>query len=395
MGMKCRLTFVLLLKGFFLGFSQTTVYLPDIRTIQTGMPFLVLQSDARAAAMADMGVSSSPDVFSQRWNSAKYAFMQSNKGLGVSYTPYLNKLTNDVFLGNISYFFRPKERGAWGFSFNYFSMGEVEFSQIQGGTFFSEGFGKPNELTLDISYNLLLSDNFSMGVTARWLHSNLQYYSNDEKYIANSIAMGFAGFFQSELITHATFDSQWRAGISISNIGPKLSYEKEGKDFFIPTNLKMGVSYDLLFAQGHSFSFLFEANKLLIPTPPQYGYIDNNNNGIQDQNEATKILKGKNPNVSFLAGIVQSFSDAPNGFKEELQEISLSAGIEYRFWDNFSLRCGYFHENKNKGARSFLTLGTGLRYQKIQFHFSYLFSMSSVPNPFENALRISGTYENM
>lgn len=392
--MKRLVFFVLFWNIFFLIHSQTTVYFPDTRIIQTGMPFLTLQSDARASAMADIGVSSIPDVFSQRWNSAKYVFMESSQGLGISYTPYLNKLTNDVFLGNITYFSRRKERGAWGISFNYFSMGEVEFSQIQGGTFLSEGIGKPNELTLDISYNLLLSNHFSMGVTGRWLHSNLQYYSNDEKYVANSIAVSLAGFFQSRLKSHRSFDSQWRIGLSISNIGPKLSYEKGGKDFFIPTNLKAGISYDLLFSKGHSFSFLLEANKLLVPTPPQYGYIDNNDNGKQDQNELTTILNGKDTNVSFMEGIFQSFSDAPGGFKEELQEISLSAAMEYRFWNDFSLRCGYFYENPHKGARRFLTVGTGFRYQKIQFHFSYLFSISSIPNPFENALRISGTYEN-
>lgn len=375
--------------------SQTKVYFPDSRIIQTGMPFLNLQSDARASAMADIGTSSLPDVFSQRWNSAKYTFMETKRGIGVSYVPYLNKLTNDVFLGNITYFFRPKERGAWAMSFNYFSMGEVEFSQIQGGSFFSEGIGKPNELTLDISYNLLLSDFFSMGVTGRWLHSNLQHSSNEEKYIANSIAVSLSGFFQSDLKAHTSFDSQWRAGITISNIGPKLVYEKAGKESFIPTNLKIGVSYDLLFQKGHSLSFLVEANKLLVPTPPQYGYIDANNDGKQNGEEPIAVLKGKDTNVSFIKGIFQSFSDAPGGFKEELKEISLSAGLEYRFWDDFSLRCGYFHENKEKGARNFLTLGTGFKYQNINIHLSYLFSMSSIPNPFENALRISGSYESM
>lgn len=379
--------------GTFLCSSQTEVYFPDSRIIQTGMPFLILQSDARASAMADIGVASTPDVFSQRWNSAKYAFMESKRGLAMSYIPYLNKLTNDVFLGNITYFFRPKERGAWAMSLNYFSMGEVEFSQIQGGSFFSEGFGKPNELTLDISYNLLLSENFSMGVTGRWLHSNLQYFSNDEKYVANSLSVSLGSYFQSALQTYTHFDTQWRAGISISNIGPKLSYEKGGKDFFIPTNLKMGVSCDFLFPREHSFSLLLEANKLLVPSPPKYGYIDTNNDGKQNENEPTTILKGKNTNVSFMEGIFQSFSDAPNGWKEELQEIALSLGLEYRFRDDFALRCGYFHENKNKGGRSFLTFGTGFKYQSVRFHLSYLFSMSSIPNPFENALRISGSYE--
>ncbi|MDO5106620.1 type IX secretion system outer membrane channel protein PorV, partial [Capnocytophaga sp.] len=383
-----------LLFSFFLliSYSQTAIYFPDSRIIQTGMPFLNLQSDARASAMADIGASTQPDVFSQRWNSAKYAFAESKRGLGMSYTPYLNKLTNDIFLGNITYFFRPKQRGAWGLSFNYFSMGEVEFSQIQGGSFFSEGFGKPNELTLDVSYNLLLSDNFSMGVTGRWLHSNLQYFSNDEKYVANSIAVSLSGYFQSRIVTYANFDTRWRAGITLSNIGPKLSYEKGGKDFFIPTNLKIGVGYDFIFSNDHSFSLLLEANKLLVPTPPKRGYMDSNNDGQQNENEFTTILSGKDDNVSFLEGIFQSFSDAPDGWREELQEVALSLGLEYRFRDDFALRCGYFYENPNKGARQFLTIGTGFKYQNIRFHLSYLFSMASVPNPFENALRISGSY---
>lgn len=157
----------------------------------------------------------------------------------------------------------------------------------------------------------------------------------------------------------------------------------------------MGTSCDFIFPREHSFSLLLEANKLLVPSHPKYGYIDTNNDGGQDTNEPTTILKGKNTDVSFMEGIFQSFSDALGGFKEELKEISLSAGLEYRFWDDFSLRCGYFHENKDKGARNFLTLGTGFKYRNIQIHLSYLFSMSSIPNPFENALRISGSYESM
>lgn len=379
-------------------------YLPNIihsqqilfnnnRIIPTGMPFLTLQSDARASSMADIGSVSSPDVFSQSWNPSKYTFMKTYQGIGISYTPYLNKLTNDVFLGNITYFFRTKEQGAWGFSFNYFNMGNVEYSQVQSGAFLSEGFVKPNELTLDISYSLKLSNFISTGVTMRWLHSNLQYDYTQEKQIANGVSISLSGYYQSDLKYYNKFDTQWKIGISIMNIGPKLSYEKGGSDFFIPTNLKVGTGYDFILEKGHSFSILLEANKLLVPTSPLYGFIDKNNDGKQNTDEITQILRGKNPNVSFFEGIFQSFTDAPNGLKEELQEISISTGIEYRFWDDFSFRCGYFYENRNKGGRNNLTFGAGFRYQNIKFHLSYLFSISEIPNPLENSVRMSGSYE--
>ncbi|MFJ1431422.1 type IX secretion system outer membrane channel protein PorV [Capnocytophaga canimorsus] len=388
-----RNLFLILLYFPCIVYAQSTIHFNRSSVIQTGMPFLSLQSDARASAMANIGSVTTPDVFSQSWNSAKYAFIENKKGLGMSYVPYLNKLTNDVFLGNITYFVRPKERGTWAFSMNYFNMGDVELSQMQGINFLSNGFVKPNEFTLDVSYNLKLSEHISMGVVTRWLHSNLQNYNDNEKRVSNSISISLSSYYQSELKYYDILETQWKIGISLTNIGPKLVYEKGGNEFFIPANLKFGFGYDFLFEKEHSLSLLLEANKLLVPTPPLYGFVDKNNDSKQNSDEPTIIIEGKNPNVSFFDGVFQSFFDAPKGWREELQEISLSLGFEYCFRDNFALRCGYFYEDPNKGARQFLTIGTGFKYQSFRFHFSYLFSITSVPNPLENALRISGSYE--
>lgn len=374
-------------------YSQNANYLNHSRSIPTAMPFLSSQSDARASGMASMGVASSADIFSQYYNSAKYVFMNTNSGIGINYTPFLSNLTNDVFLGGITYFAKHRQKGAWALAFNYFNMGDVELSDIQQDAYLSKGIVKPNELTFDLSYNLKLSDYFSMGVTGRWLHSNLRDASQSERKVANSVSISLSSYYESDLIYNNSFDSRYRLGACISNIGPKLSYKREGTDFFIPTNLKIGLGYDFIFSEIHTLSFLIEFNKLLVPTPPIYGFFDLNNDGIQNSNEPTTIVKGKSTNVSFFEGIFQSFADAPNGFKEELQEISIGSGVEYQLKNDFSLRFGYFFESENKGNRSHISVGTGFKYKQIKINLSYLFSVSSIPNPFESALRFSGSYE--
>ncbi|MDO5615347.1 MAG: type IX secretion system outer membrane channel protein PorV [Cruoricaptor ignavus] len=369
---------------FFMSYTYSQ---NDNRIIQTAMPFLSLVSDARASAMGGTGVATNPDIFSQNWNPAKYVFFKKKLGIGASYTPYLNRITNDIFLGSIYGFKKLNNRSAWGVGFNYFNMGKVELTETQGNSYISQGILNPNELTLDISYNLLLSDKFSMGVLARWLHSNLQE-AHGNNYIANGISVGISGFYQNKISEY----SNCKIGFNISNIGPKLSYRKEERDFFIPTNLKVGVGYDFTFDNLNKLSFSLEANKLLVPSPPIYNYIDKNNNGQKDEKEPMQIVKGKNPNVSFLQGIFQSFSDAPMGLSEEIQEIIWNIGIEYDFQDIFFMRGGYFYENPNKGGRNYATTGVGFRLENLTINLSYLFSNSHVPNPLENSLGVSLEY---
>lgn len=360
------------------------------RSLEFSMPMLILNSDARAGGMGDTGVATTPDVFSQYWNPAKYIFSLENSGIGLSYSSFLSKLTNDVFLAKITYF-RKQDRNAWGASFNYFNIGEVELTQDDGSAYISQGFIVPNELSIDISYSLLLSERFSMGVLGQWLHSNLQR-TTDERYVSNSVAVGIFGYYQSRIRKNRDKYAQWRAGFNISNIGPKISYNGEGQEYFIPTNLKIGASYALTFQSLHTLLFSLELNKLLIPTPPVYGYVDKNGNGIKDKDEPRQIIRGKDSNVSFLKGIAQSFSDAPGGFTEELQEITWAFGIEYNYANTLFLRGGYFYEHKYKGGRNYATMGVGIKLKAIDFNLAYTLSVANNATPLQNNIRLALTY---
>lgn len=369
-----------------LGFTQDRN-----RSLEFSIPMLILNSDARAGGMGDTGVATTPDVFSQYWNPAKYIFSLENSGVGLNYSSYLSKLTNDVFLAKMVYF-RKQNESVWGVSFNYFNIGEVELTQDYGSSYISEGFIVPNELSIDISYSLLLSERFSMGVLGQWLHSNLQR-TTDEKYVSNSVAVGIFGYYQSRIRKNRDKYAQWRAGFNISNIGPKISYNGEGQEYFIPTNLKIGASYALTFQSLHTLLFSLELNKLLIPTPPVYGYVDKNGNGIKDKDEPRQIIRGKDSNVSFLKGIAQSFSDAPGGFTEELQEITWAFGIEYNYANTLFLRGGYFYEHKYKGGRNYATMGVGIKLKAIDFNLAYALSVANYAIPLQNNIRLSLAYD--
>lgn len=361
------------------------------RSLEFSMPMLILNSDARAGGMGDTGVATTPDVFSQYWNPAKYIFSLENSGVGLNYSSFLSKLTNDVFLAKIVYF-RKQNESVWGVSFNYFNIGEVELTQDYGSSYISEGFIVPNELSIDISYSLLLSERFSMGVLGQWLHSNLQR-TTDERYVSNSVAVGIFGYYQSRIRKNRNKYAQWRAGFNISNIGPKISYNGEGQEYFIPTNLKIGASYALTFQSLHTLLFSLELNKLLIPTPPVYGYVDKNGNGIKDKDEPRQIIRGKDSNVSFLKGIAQSFSDAHGGFTEELQEITWAFGIEYNYANTLFLRGGYFYEHKYKGGRNYATMGVGIKLKAIDFNLAYTLSVANYAIPLQNNIRLSLAYD--
>lgn len=369
------------------------------RVITTGVPFVLIAPDARAASMGDMGVATSADAFSQQWNSAKYAFSSTKSGVAVSYTPYLNKLVNDVFLGNVTYFNRLDERSAFAASFKYFSLGDIEFVQDE----FSQSLiQRPNELTIDASYALRLSDKFALSVAMRYLRSDLKLDTgSNDTAAASTFGVDVSGFYQSNIKTYNNFDGRWRAGFALQNMGPKFSYDEGGQDNFQPTLLRLGGGFDFIFNPKNKLAVTAEIGKLLVPTPPIYGFVDLNNNQIQDGNESTIIVKGKDPDVNFLSGMFQSFTDAPEGFSEELKEFTWALGAEYVYQDAFAFRGGYFNENEDKGARKFLALGAGFKYEAMTIDFSYLFSTSKVQSPLENTLRFSltfnigtGTYSN-
>lgn len=350
------------------------------RTITTAVPFLNIAADARAAGMGDMGVATSVDAFSQQWNPAKYAFATQKMGIGVSYTPYLESIVTDISLLNASLYNKLNDQSAFAFGIKYFGLGEIELRQTIDET---PTIVKPNEFSLDGSYSLKLSPTFSMAVGGRFISSNLRFQDGQQdSQAANSFAVDVAGFYRSREIAYNSFDGRWRAGFNISNLGAKIQYDEGGQQNFLPTNLKFGGGFDFILDQDNVLGLYTEFNKLLVPTPRDFdgdGDID-----AEDNDEYN--------NISFFNGVFESFGDAPDGFSEELQEVTWSLGAEYKYQDAFMFRAGYFNENPNKGARQFFTLGAGFKFKSAQVDLSYLFSTSQVRNPLENTLRFSLTF---
>lgn len=384
--------------------AQTTI-IPnanDSRVITTGMPFVLIASDARAAALGDMGVATSVDAYSQQWNPSKYVFSETKQGIGISYTPYLSKLVNDIFLGNVTYFNRLDERSAFAVSLKYFSLGDIEFVADEFSTALIQ---RPNELKIDASYSLRLTDQFGMSVAMNYLRSDLKLQGVDgDPSPASTFGVDISGYYQSEEEAYSDYNGRWRLGFAIQNLGPKFKYDQGGQENFQPTNLRLGAGFDFIFDEYNKVSVTAEVAKLLVPTPPIYGdeydYTDNNSNGKYDEGTDTLgalvtenvIYKGQDPNVDFLSGVFQSFGDAPGGFSEELKEFTWSLGAEYVYQDSFAFRAGYFNESAEKGARKFLSLGAGFKYNVVNIDLSYLFSASKIQSPLENTLRFSLTF---
>ena len=346
------------------------LYSQDRRVITTAVPFLMISADARASGLGEQGVATTPDAFSQHWNPSKYVFSDKLSSVGISYTPYLSKIVNDVFLTNVNFYNVIDQRSAWSASFKYFSLGDIDIIQNPQDIPILEN---PNEFTLDASYSLKLSEYFALAVSARFLVSDVKLQTVDaDSDSASSFAVDISGFFQSDQKSYNSFDGIWRAGFNISNIGPRMKYEELGRKNFIATNLKDSFN---------KFSVNLELNKLLVPSPSEPIYNSNN-----------EIVGYKQSDVNFLSGIFKSFGDAPDGFSEELKEFTLAVGLEYVYNDNFALRAGYFNENEMKGARKYLTFGTGFQLEDFSIDLSYLLSTSNIVSPLENTLRFSFTY---
>lgn len=347
--------------------------------ILTGAPFLKISPDARAGGLGDQGVATSADNYSQYWNAAKFAFAPDYSGVAFTYTPYMNSLTNDVFLLNASYytFLGQDERSTLGASIYYFNMGEIELNELVGTDVVSTGMAKPNEFSIDLSYGLRLTDNYSMAVTGRFIRSDLFNGVNEAGVqAANTFAVDLAGYYQSETMDTNNFEGKLRGGFQISNIGPKLDYSNsEDNASYLPTTLRLGVGYDFKFDDYNKVGITTEFSKLLVPTP-QYEYDEEGN-----------ITNSYIPNKGVMEGIFSSFGDAPGGGSEELKEITYSVGAEYSYNDALFIRAGYFHESPMKGDRQHLTLGLGLKYNAFAFNASYLIPMSETNNALENTLR--------
>ena len=341
-------------------------------TITTGVPFLTIAPDSRGGAMGDAGVALSPDANSQYWNPAKYAFTTSDMGVALSYTPWLRNLVSDINLAYLVGYKRLDDNQTMSASLRYFTLGDITFMSEYGDP---TGTQSPNEFAVDMGYTRLLSENFSGAVALRYIRSDLtggQMVNNTVTHAGNSYAADVAFYYQNEIRVNRKL-STLAAGINISNIGAKISYtEGETKDF-IPTNLKLGVSYKTEMDKYNTITIAFDANKLLVPTP------DTTN---------VDIITGLNSDKSPIAGIFSSFTDAPGGMSEEFKEINFSVGAEYWYNNQFALRAGYFYEDVTKGNRKFFTAGAGLKMNVFALDFSYLLPVAQ-NNPLANTLRFT------
>jgi hypothetical protein len=376
--MKKVLLFVTFLYTFnFIHAQETTV-------ITTAVPFLIVAADARAAGMADNGVATSADNYSQQWNPSKYAFAEDSQGFSVSYTPYLTDLVNDISLAQLNYYNKYSDKSAFGASFRYFGLGDIELRT----DFDSPAqIVSPNEFAFDLSYSLKLSEQFAMAVAGRYINSNLKVATdNNDASSSDSFAVDVAGFYQSEEIAYSDFNGRWRAGFNFQNMGPKMSYDNDDISAnFLPANMRLGGGFDFILDEYNKIAVNLEFSKLMVPTPQ---YSDLNGDGTVTAEEEQQNRDDYN-NIGWFGGMLQSFTDAPGGFSEELKEVTYSLGSEYVYQDSFSFRAGYFHESPDKGAREFFSLGAGFKYSSVKVDVSYLFSTSKVQNPLENTLRFS------
>ncbi len=379
--------FIALLVGLvaFKGMAQDDI--ENFNPITTGVPFLLIAADPRAGALGDIGVTTSTDAFSQHWNPAKYAFAKSKQGVGVSYTPYLSKLVNDIFLADLVYYNRLSERSAIGASLRYFKLGDIEARQT------AEEIPlilSPNEFTLDLSYSLRLSDQFSMAVAGRYLRSDLKLQtSDDDASAASSFAVDVAGYYQSEEIPYNEFDGRWRMGFNISNIGPKIKYDNsDNSESFLPTNLALGGGFDFILDEYNTLGVSVQLNKLLVPTPQ--------NPDLDGDGTITPEERAQNNrdyrDIGFVSGMFKSFGDAPGGFSEELKEFTWAIGAEYWYQESFAFRAGYFNESDMKGGRKYASIGAGFKYTSINIDISYLFGTGKVVTPLDGTLRFGLTF---
>jgi hypothetical protein len=357
------------------------------RVITTAVPFLIIAPDARSGGMGEVGVASDPDANSMHWNPAKYAFIDKKFGFATSYSPWLRTLVNDINLAYLAGFYKIDDRQTVAASLLYFSLGDITFTDE-----FGENLGtyNPNEFSIDATYSRKFSEEISGAVAARFIYSNLtqgQFVQGAETSAGTSIAADAAVYYKKE-VDLGNIGSEVTWGINLSNIGNKISYSKTAvKKDFIPTNLRIGAGLKMLFDDYNTLAVMIDFNKLQVPTPPIYQR-DSLGNPVYDDENNPVISKGMDPNVSPVAGIIQSWYDAPYGFSEEMREWAIATGIEYWYAEQFALRAGFFYEDETKGNRKFFTVGAGLRYSVFGLDLSYLIPMEQ-QHPLENTLRFT------
>jgi hypothetical protein len=374
---KASYIYILLLSPVFAIAQTITNGSNTTNAIPTAVPFLNISPDSRSGAMGDAGVALSPDVNANFWNPSKLAFLDTaSNAIGLSYSPWLRHLVPDVSVSYLSFAHNFDKRNTIGMSLRYFNLGSIQLVDANQN---DQGTYRPSEFSIDGSFARKFGDNFSLGLTLRYIHSNLSNQSfasgSSQATKAGSAVAADVSMYYTKSVQQFGKDATFSYGLNISNIGSKVSYSDVGPSYFLPTNLRLGIANTLNIDEFNQLTFAFDINKLLVPTPP-----------LRDSNG--NIISGHSDDVSVPAGIFGSFSDAPGGFSEEVKEISFSPGFEYVYDQQFALRGGYFYENASKGGRQYLTLGVGLKYDVFRFDFSYL-AASQQSSPLANTLRFS------
>lgn len=352
-------------------------FLEGLNALSVAVPFLLIAPDSRAAAMGDVGAASTPDANSQHWNPAKYAFISKDKGISYSYTPWLNNLIKDMNLNYLVGYYRFDDKQVISASMLYFSMGTIIFTDDQGTKLLDHN---ANEFSLDMAYSRKFSEKIAGSIGFRYIRSDLTGgFAQQGQPVAkagNSVAADISMYYETPL-NISDKASQLAFGFNISNIGSKISYNEEPIKQFIPTNLRVGGRFSVDMDMYNKLSFIVDANKLLVPTPPIYDIITN------------EIQYGYDSDVPLITGMFQSFYDAPGGFREEIREISLAGGLEYVYAGQFALRAGYFGEHSTKGNRKYFTIGAGVKYNVFNLDFAYLIPTAGQSNPLANTFRFT------
>ena len=367
----------------------------QLNPVYHGVTSLAIAPDARAGGMGDVGAATDPDVNSQYWNPAKYPFCIRRSGLSLNYTPWLRQLVNDIDLANITGYYRLGDYDALSGSLRYFSLGEVYTSMDDDAMTV-----KPYEMAIDVAYSRMLSETFSAGVALRFIYSDpaMKGEGSEEMKAAHAFAADIA-LYHNGYLNLGGHESQLGWGLNISNIGSKISYDEGNTSEFIPTNMRLGASLLVPFDEYNTLTIAADANKLLVPTrPTMEQYLQTL---PEDEREAQKEnygayrtwLEGEGYyNVSPISGIFKSFHDAPNGFKEEMQEIQWSVGLEYAYNNQFFLRAGYHYEHPNKGNRTYYTVGAGFKMSVFSLDAGYVISTAQ-SNPLDQTLRFSLAFD--
>ncbi|AKP49898.1 type IX secretion system outer membrane channel protein PorV [Cyclobacterium amurskyense] len=361
------------------------------RVIITAVPFLNFAPDSRHSAMGDAGVATSADANSAHWNAGKLAFIEDDMGFSLSYSPWLGRLVPDMSLNYLTGYKKIDDVSAFGIDLRYFNMGDIVLTDGRGN---SLGDFSPRDIAIGGTYSRKLSDNLSLGISARFIHSNLSgnisSSGGNESRPGVSVGTDVGIYHTSEiLMSDKVGVLSW--GISLSNIGPKITYNSADDLDYLPTNFRIGTALTIPMDERNKITFALDLNKLMVPSPPVYK-VDENGQFVIDPNTGNKeIESGKDPSRALISGMFGSFTDAPDGFSEELQEVMISFGTEYSYDDKFALRAGYFHENADKGGRRYFTMGVGFKYNRLGFDFSYL--VPQVQNhPLAETLRFSLQY---